>query len=281
MRAPLRSCVELPPLQCAEPGALGAATPAGLYELATRAEASGAGTVWFTGSAGPDLSELDACTTAAGALGVLEECLIGAVCEVSSGGRHPAVIARELSALDVVSQGRGALWLRQEEEHLDRSLFDQWEQFAEAVAICRAVLCDDASSFTGRHFRVTAAVNRPPPCQAGGLTVVIEPPVSGAWIAAHEDARELFRTHVVGATHAIVCDPRAAEIEAWRVLVLESPATGVVVRSTWPWEEALTSEVLERHVRSVEGAGADGAVLRVLPPPALRGPGADSLRAAR
>jgi F420-dependent oxidoreductase-like protein len=95
--------------------------------------------------------------------------------------RNPALLAKTVTTLDVVSSGRailgiGAAW--NEEEH--RGLgFDfppvpeRMERLEEAVQICRAMFTEEAPSFHGTHYRIEEALNYPRPVQTGGPPILI------------------------------------------------------------------------------------------------------------
>ena len=94
--------------------------------------------------------------------------------------RNPAVLAKQVTTLDVISGGRamlglGAAW--NESEHIGYG-FDfppigkRMDRLGEALAICRLMFTEDRPSFEGEYYRIERALNRPRPIQAGG------PPVS-------------------------------------------------------------------------------------------------------
>jgi probable F420-dependent oxidoreductase len=97
--------------------------------------------------------------------------------------REPAVLAKELATLDVLSEGRlqiglGAGWLRQEYE--DASMrFDsasaRIERLEETATILKGLFGDEPFSFEGEHYTINnlrgtpAPVQRPrPPIMIGG-----------------------------------------------------------------------------------------------------------------
>lgn len=96
--------------------------------------------------------------------------------------RHPAVLAQDLAAIDVLSGGRldvaiGAGWNKPEYDAIGLP-FDptpvRQARLAEAVTIIKQCLTGQPFSFTGEHYRITgytgeAAVQRPhPPVMIGG-----------------------------------------------------------------------------------------------------------------
>ena len=90
--------------------------------------------------------------------------------------RNPALLAKMVTTLDIVSSGRamlglGAAWY--EEEH-DAFGFDfpsagkRLDRLEEALQICRAMFTEEAPSFAGKHSRIEKAMNIPRPVQPNG-----------------------------------------------------------------------------------------------------------------
>lgn len=87
--------------------------------------------------------------------------------------REPAVLAKELATLDVLSEGRlqvglGAGWLRQEYE--DASIrFEpasvRIARLEETAIILKGLFGDDPFSFSGEHYTVSSLQGRPTPVQ--------------------------------------------------------------------------------------------------------------------
>jgi F420-dependent oxidoreductase-like protein len=95
--------------------------------------------------------------------------------------RNPALLAKMITTLDVISSGRailgiGAAW--NQDEHVGYG-FDfppageRLERLEEAVRICRAMFTQEAPSITGRHYRIEGALNFPRPVSRGGPPILI------------------------------------------------------------------------------------------------------------
>lgn len=87
---------------------------------------------------------------------------------------HPAVLARELASLDVLSDGRlevglGAGWAEYEYEWAGIR-FDpaptRVERFEEYVQVVKALLEQESTTFAGKHFQITDMPGIPRPRQA-------------------------------------------------------------------------------------------------------------------
>lgn len=85
--------------------------------------------------------------------------------------RNPALLAKIVTALDIVSGGRaqlgiGAGWFEVEHEALGfefGTFTDRFEKLEEALQIVVPMLRDERPTVDGKHYRVTNAVNQPPP----------------------------------------------------------------------------------------------------------------------
>jgi len=95
--------------------------------------------------------------------------------------RNPALLAKMVTTLDIVSSGRamlglGAAWY--EEEH-DALGFDfppageRLDRLEEALQICRAMFTEEAPSFAGKHYRIEKALNIPRPVQPNGPRIMV------------------------------------------------------------------------------------------------------------
>jgi F420-dependent oxidoreductase-like protein len=95
--------------------------------------------------------------------------------------RNPALLAKMVTTLDVISSGRallgiGAAWFEQEHEAYGFAfppVSERFERLEEALRVCRAMFREDAPSFEGRHASIHDAINVPRPVRAGGPPVLI------------------------------------------------------------------------------------------------------------
>lgn len=95
--------------------------------------------------------------------------------------RNPAVLAKMVTTLDVVSSGRailgiGAAWNDKEATEYGYDwppTGERMDRLEDALRICRAMFDDDRATVTGRHHRVADALNFPRPIQAGGPQILI------------------------------------------------------------------------------------------------------------
>jgi F420-dependent oxidoreductase-like protein len=92
----------------------------------------------------------------------------------SIGYRHPAVLAKAITAIDQLSGGRadmgiGAGWAKVEYDAYGIPFPDvktRMDQLDEGIQCLRGLLHDDVTDFHGQHFTLTGARNEPRPVQA-------------------------------------------------------------------------------------------------------------------
>ena len=87
--------------------------------------------------------------------------------------RHPGLLAKIVTTLDVLSGGRaqlgiGAAWY--EREHLVLgvpfpALGERFERLEETLQICHQMWSDDDGPFTGRYYQLAETICSPPPIQ--------------------------------------------------------------------------------------------------------------------
>jgi alkanesulfonate monooxygenase SsuD/methylene tetrahydromethanopterin reductase-like flavin-dependent oxidoreductase (luciferase family) len=126
---------------------------------ATRAEAEGAGAVFF----GPGPLG-DPFVLAAGLSTAVATPLLGVRVRLSRAERHPALLAREATSLDHICGGRTVLTF----------LPPFTDATAEAIALCRALWRDGIAEHGGVEYMVEGAVNRPRPPTEGSPLIALD-----------------------------------------------------------------------------------------------------------
>jgi F420-dependent oxidoreductase-like protein len=95
--------------------------------------------------------------------------------------RNPALLAKIVTTLDVISSGRailgiGSAWNEQEHEGYGFDFYTQRERFerlTEAVQIARLMFTEDRPSFDGTYYRIKDALNVPRPVTPGGPPILV------------------------------------------------------------------------------------------------------------
>ena len=95
--------------------------------------------------------------------------------------RNPALLAKMVTTLDVISKGRailgvGAAW--NEDEHRGYGfefppIARRMDRLDEALTIARLMFTEERPSFEGKYYRIDRAVNMPRPIQPGGPKILV------------------------------------------------------------------------------------------------------------
>ncbi len=95
--------------------------------------------------------------------------------------RNPALVAKTVTTIDVISKGRamlgmGAAW--NESEHRGYGfdfppIGERMDRLDEALTICRRMFTEEQPTFQGRYYRIDHAFNRPRPIQPGGPKILV------------------------------------------------------------------------------------------------------------
>jgi F420-dependent oxidoreductase-like protein len=177
--------------------------------IATTAERSGFDSVWvmdhlyqIRGVGPPEHPMLEGYTTLAGIAARTASARLGTMVTGVT-YRNPALLAKIVTTLDVISAGRavlgiGAAW--NDEEHRGYGydfppVAERMDRLEEVVRICRAMFTEERPTFEGKHYRIESALNFPRPVTPGGPPILIGG--SGErrtlrLVARHADACNLF-----------------------------------------------------------------------------------------
>jgi F420-dependent oxidoreductase-like protein len=95
--------------------------------------------------------------------------------------RNPAMLAKMVTTLDVISGGRalfglGAAW--NEDEHRGYGfefppIRERMDRLDEALAIAKLMFTEERPSFTGKYYQIDRALNVPRPIQKGGPKILV------------------------------------------------------------------------------------------------------------
>ena len=158
-----------------------------LCDLCGAAEAAGFDSVWLTDhfcqtAPGTPVDQpiLEAYGLLAGLAARTSRMRLGTVVSGVT-HRHPAVLAKQVTTLDVISGGRavvglGAAW--NGDEHAAYgipfgSLDDRFDLLSDAAQICRLMFRNPSTTFSGKRISVVDAMNVPQPITPGGPPILI------------------------------------------------------------------------------------------------------------
>lgn len=160
-----------------------------IREIVSRYEITKFDSVWFADhffvKSHPSNSHFEAWITLAAVAAITNRLRLGTAVTCNS-YRHPALLAKMSSTLDVISNGRldlgiGAGWHR--EEYLSCGMpfpsFDvRVEQLREAVQLMTKMWTEEKANFSGKYYTIHGALNQPKPVQKP------HPPI---WIGGKSD----------------------------------------------------------------------------------------------
>jgi F420-dependent oxidoreductase-like protein len=158
-----------------------------VVELAQAAESAGFGLVtvmdhfYQIRGVGPETDPmLEAYSTLAGIAARTKTVRLGTLVSGVT-YRNPAILAKTVTTLDVISGGRailglGAAW--NEDEHAGYGvdfppIGERMDRLDEALTIAKAMFTQDRPTFTGRFYRIDRALNVPKPIQPGGPEILV------------------------------------------------------------------------------------------------------------
>jgi F420-dependent oxidoreductase-like protein len=95
--------------------------------------------------------------------------------------RHPGILAKSMTTLDVVSQGRaelgiGAAWYEREHRGLGVPFpptAERFERLEEAIQICLQMWSDDNGPYRGRHYQLEETICSPQPVSSPRPRIMI------------------------------------------------------------------------------------------------------------
>jgi F420-dependent oxidoreductase-like protein len=128
----------------------------------------------------PDLEMLEGYTLLGGLAARTRTAMLGTLVTGVT-YRNPAILAKIVTTLDVISSGRaflgiGAAWFDVEHRGLGVDfppVKERFERLEEALHICRAMFRGERPTFEGRHYRTHEAINSPAPVRPGGPPIMI------------------------------------------------------------------------------------------------------------
>ena len=156
-------------------------------EIAVAAEESGFDSVWVMDhvyqimTIGPRTDPMLEAYTLLGAIAARTEKVALGTMVTGVTYRNPAMLAKQVTTLDVISAGRailgiGAAW--NDDEHAGYGfdfppIKERLDRLEEALQICRAMFSEQTPSFSGVHYRIEEALNVPRPIRSDGIPILV------------------------------------------------------------------------------------------------------------
>lgn len=154
--------------------------------------------------------------------------------------RHPGLLAKIVTTLDVLSEGRaflgiGAAWYEREHQALGvpyPPISERFERLEEAIQIALQMWSDDEGPYTGTHYQLAETISVPQPIQRPHPPIVIGG--SGEkktlrLVAQYASATNLIVPDVETAAHKLEvlkahCDDLGTDYDAIEKTVMGPPA---------------------------------------------------------
>jgi F420-dependent oxidoreductase-like protein len=138
--------------------------------------------------------------------------------------RHPGLLAKTVTTLDVLSEGRaqlgiGAAWYEREHRGLGvpfPPLAERFERLEETLQICLQMWSDDDGPYQGRHYQLAETVCSPPPVSVPRPRVLIGGTGERKTlrlVARYADACNMFAISPVEIAHKLDVLDRHCEAE--------------------------------------------------------------------
>jgi probable F420-dependent oxidoreductase len=247
--------------------------------MARAAEECGFDSIWvgdhllYRGDGRPERGPWDCWTTLAALAVVTERVELGPLVACTA-FHSPGILARQAAAVDELSGGRlvvalGAGWNQEEFKAFGLPFDHHVSRFEEAFTIIRRLLAGERVTFDGSFHSVADTLLLPPPARRPKLMIGANKPRMLSIALPHVDAWNTWFTHygntadgfaehnalISAAAERAGRDP--AELERSACVLVEVDGAGERPRDV----EAVPVEGLSEHLRALEEAGADEAIL--------------------
>ena len=267
---------------CRSPTSPGPARPQSLgptfATIARNAEASGMASFWVMdhffqiSMVGPPENEmLEGYTALAFAAGVTERIRLGTMVTGVT-YRHPGVLVKTVTTLDVLSGGRailgiGAAW--NEEEHRGLgvpypALGERFERLEETLRIAHQMWSGDDSPFAGKHYQLQRPLNSPPALSQPHPPIL----VGGGgekktlrFVAKYADACNIFEMGVDGVRQKLDVLQEHCETEGRPYGEIEKTTLGRLALSASGAEGTVTVDQAVQRFGELAEIGVDQAIV--------------------
>ncbi|MBO88651.1 MAG: LLM class F420-dependent oxidoreductase [Rickettsiales bacterium] len=186
--------------------------------------------------------------------------------------RQPALVAKQVSSLDTLSNGRvrlgvGVGWQASEYEALSENFKTRGQRMDECIELIRSYWRDERVDFEGKSYTAKAMAMEPKPPQGEGLPVWIggnTPPAfrrvgkfGDGWLASQVSDAEFAERAMDAIREAASAAGRDPETIGWQSMIAPPPRTGDTAGKTFYAE---TDRVVAR-VTDLKKMGFDGVAV--------------------
>ena len=186
--------------------------------------------------------------------------------------RHPGILVKTVTTLDVLSEGRaylgiGAAW--NEEEHRGLGVpyppvAERFERLEETLQIARQMWSGDESPYHGKYYQLERPLNSPPPVRQPHPPILIGG--SGEkktlrLVARYADACNIFDAGIDTVRHKLEVLRGHCEAEGRPYEEIERTTLGQLSLSRDGREGTLTVDQAVEHFAALAGVGVDHAIV--------------------
>jgi len=219
----------------------------------------------------PDMDHLEAWTLMTAVAMATERIRIGALVLCNS-YRHPALLAKMASSLDVISEGRlvlglGAGWMDEEYRAYGYAFPRprvRVEQLEEGVEVIKRLFTESRATFAGKYYSVEDAVNHPKPVQrphppiligGGGERFLLRVVARHAdiWNCPNNHATELPQRLAALRSHCAAVGRNPDDIEISEQCVVVLGRTAEDFREKWAFAKQTVGRVFDLDKTAFRG----------------------------
>ena len=191
--------------------------------------------------------------------------------------RQPALVAKQVSSLDTLSDGRvrlgvGIGWQESEYEALGESFKTRGRRMDEAMELLRAYWREERIEFESEHYPTEAMAMEPKPPQGGDLPVWVggnTPPAfrrvgkyGDGWLASQVSDADFAKRAMDVIREAAVSAGRDPNAIGWQSMIAPPPRAGDTVGKTFYAEpDRVAARVVELKEMGFDGVAVNATAI--------------------
>ncbi len=191
--------------------------------------------------------------------------------------RQPALVAKQVSSLDTLSDGRvrlgvGIGWQESEYEALGESFTTRGRRMDEAMELLRAYWREERIEFESEHYRTEAMAMEPKPPQGGDLPIWVggnTPPAfrrvgkyGDGWLASQVSDADFAKRAMDTIREAAVSAGREPNALGWQSMIAPPPRAGDTAGKTFYAEpDRVVARVVELKEMGFDGVAVNATAI--------------------
>ena len=191
--------------------------------------------------------------------------------------RQPALVAKQVSSLDLLSGGRvrlgvGVGWQESEYEALGENFKNRGLRMDEAIELLRAYWRDERVDFASKHYPTTAIAMEPKPPQRDALPIWVggnTPPAfrrvgryGDGWLASQVSDADFAKSAMDAIREAAAAVGRNPEAIGWQSMIAPPPREGDLAGKTFYAEpDRVAARVAELNQMGFDGVAVNATAI--------------------